>query len=164
MLAFLAGWRGYAILAAVVAALTGGSVWTVLGWRCDATVSAIQRDNERAVAQAQAYARATEQSRAKAATAILDNAQRETVAVRADAAAARAASDKLRAELASLRRRTARDTAASGTGSGESGADTLDLLIRLLSGVDTAGQAVSGYADELRIAGLACERSHDSLK
>jgi len=53
-------------------------------------------------------------------------------------------------------------TAAAGPG--EQGADTLGLFADLLIRADREAEAVASYADQLRIAGLACERSYDAVK
>jgi hypothetical protein len=159
----LAGWRGYAAAGAVGAILAGGAAWTVQGWRYDAKISGMERDQAQQIADAQALARATEQRRWAAREGVINDAKTQAAAAAADADRARAASERLRQQVARLRA-GGRDPAAAGGGQGQSGADTLDLLIRLLSGLDEAGRDISGYADQLRIAGLACERSYDSLR
>lgn len=159
----LAGWRGYAAAGAVGAVLAGGAAWTVQGWRHGAEIAGIQRDRAQQIADAQALARATEQARWAKREGVINDAKTQAAAAAADADRARAASERLRQQVARLRA-GARDTAAAGGGQGQSGADTLDLLVRLLSGMDEAGRDVSGYADKIRIAGLACERAYDSLR
>lgn len=159
----LAGWRGYVVAALVGALVAGPPAWTVQGWRYDAKISGMERDQAQQIADAQALARATEQARWSKREEIINDAKTQAAAAAADADRARAASERLRQQVARLRA-GARDPAAAGGGQGQSGADTLDLLVGLLSGMDAAGRDISGYADELRIAGLACERAYDSLR
>ena len=116
----------------------------------------------RQIADAQALVRSTEQRRWAAREEIINDAKTQTAAALADADRANAASERLRQQVARLRA-GGRDPAAAGGGQGQSGADTLDLLVRLLSGMDAAGRDISGYADQLRIVGLACEKGYDSL-
>lgn len=158
MIGILTGWRGYAM----TAALAFAAAWAVQGWRWDADVAGMERDQAQQIADAQALARATEQARWATREGVINDAKTKTAAALADADSARAASDRLRQQLAVLQRR-ARDSAAAGGSQGQSGADTLDLLVGLLSGMDAAGRDISGYADQLRIAGLACEKGYDSL-
>ena len=158
----LAGWRGYAAAAAVAGVLAGGAAWTVQGWRYDAKINSMERDQAQQIADAQALARATEQRRWAAREGVINDAKEQAAVAAADADRARAASERLRQQVARLRA-GGRDPAAAGGGQGQSGADTLDLLVRLLSGMDAAGRDISGYADQLRIVGLACEKGYDSL-
>lgn len=158
----VAGWRGYAAAALVGALIAGPGAWTVQGWRYGVEIAGMERDQAQQIADAQALARATEHARWSKREEIIDDAKTQTAAALADADRARAAADRLRQQLAQLQRR-ARDSAAAGGGQGQSGADTLDLLVRLLSGMDAAGRDISGYADQLRIVGLACEKGYDSL-
>jgi len=159
----LAGWRGYAAAAVVAGVLAGGAAWTVQGWRYGAKIAGMERDQAQQIADAQALARATEQARWSKREEIINDAKTQAAAAAADADRARAAAERLRGQLAVLQRR-ARDPAAAGGGQGQSGADTLDLLVRLLSGMDAAGRDISGYADQLRIAGLACQKTYESLR
>ncbi|WP_368641786.1 DUF2514 family protein [Castellaniella ginsengisoli] len=158
----LAGWRGYAAAALVGALVAGPAAWTVQGWRYGAEIAGIQRDQAQQIADAQALARATEQARWSKREEIINDAKTQAAAAAADADRARAASERLRQQVSRLRAGPG-DPAATGGGQGQSGADTLDLLVRLLSGLDDAGRDISGYADKIRIAGLACERAYESL-
>ncbi|MGB3290915.1 MAG: DUF2514 family protein [Burkholderiaceae bacterium] len=158
----LAGWKGYAAAAAIAGVLAGGVAWKVQGWRWDADVTGIERDQATKLADATQLARKTEQARWAKREGVIHDAKEQAAAAAADADRARAAADRLRSQLAFLQRR-AGDSAAAGGSQGQSGADTLDLLIGLLSGMGAAGGDIGRYADDLRIAGLACERIHDSL-
>ncbi|MFT0531891.1 DUF2514 family protein [Castellaniella hirudinis] len=159
----LAGWKGYAVALLLGAVLAGPAAWTVQGWRGDAAVAGMERDQAQQLADATQLARTTEQARWAAREGVINDAKTQTAAALADADSARAAADRLRGQLTQLQRR-ARDTAAAAGGQGQSGADTLDLLVGLLSGMDAAGRDISRYADRLRIAGLACERGYGGLE
>ena len=85
----------------------------------------------------------------------LNVAQKQTIQARADADAAAAATRKLQQSLANYRARHA-NTAAS-TGQGEPDSDPIGVLADLLSRMGEAGERISRYADEVKIAGAACE-------
>lgn len=89
---------------------------------------------------------------------VLNHANEQTQAARADADAANAASKRLRDALASYRAKHA--NTASSTGQGEPDSDPIGMLANLLSGMGEAGERVSRYADEVKIAGMACEELH----
>lgn len=153
-------WRPLAVALALLA------VAASIGWyghsKYKAGYAQAQAETAQIVADGQALARAAEQRRWMAREGIINDAKTQTAAALADADRARAASERLRKQYAELQRR-ARDSTTAGGGQGQSGADTLDLLIRLLSGLDEVGRDVSGYADRLKVAGSACERGYDSL-
>ncbi|WP_246475015.1 DUF2514 family protein [Diaphorobacter ruginosibacter] len=84
-------------------------------------------------------------------------------AARRDAGTARAASHRLRDELARYR---AAARAASNPGSAATGppaADALDLLADLLSRADARAAELAEFADAAHAAGLTCQRSYDAL-
>ena len=89
---------------------------------------------------------------------VLNHANEQTQAARADADAANAASKRLRDALASYRARYPAGIAS--TGQGEPDSDPIGMLANLLSGMGEAGERISRYADEVKIAGLACEELH----
>jgi hypothetical protein len=159
----LAGWKGYAAAVVVAGGLAGMATWTAQGWRWDADVASRERDAAQQLADATQLARKTEQARWAAREGVIDDAKEQAAAATADADSARAAADKLRGQVAVLQRR-ARDTAAAGGRPGEPGTDTIGLLAQLYDRMEQDGRAVSGYADQLKIAGLACERISDSLQ
>lgn len=157
----LAGWKGYAAAAVVAGVLAGAAAWTIQGWRWDADVAGIERDQAQQLADATQLARATEQARWAAREGIINDAKTQTAAALADADAARAASDRLRSQLAVLQRR-ARDTAAA-AGSTSAG-DPVGVLAIVLGELDDRAGALAQYADASRIAGLACERAYGALE
>lgn len=122
-------------------------------------------DAARAQIKATDEARIEEQRRAKQLSDIANEATQQAAVARADARAAGAAADKLRArvaELASASRAT-KDTVAAGASSGELGGDPLDVLVDVLRRTDDAAGELSEYADNLRVAALACERAYEAL-
>ena len=86
----------------------------------------------------------------------LNVAQKQTIQARADADAAAAATRKLRQSLANYRARHA--NTAAGSGQGEPGSDPIGVLAELLEGLADRGAEISRYADEVKIAGAACEK------
>lgn len=158
MLALLTSWRGY-VLCACLGLACG---WLVQGWRMDTKIARMQADQAQQMADAQALARATEQARWAKMEGIINDAKTQTAAALADSDRARAAAERLRAQITRLRD-TARDSAAAGRGQSLEGADPIGLLIRVLGRLDEAGRNISGYADQLRVAGLACQNAYDSL-
>ena len=85
----------------------------------------------------------------------LDAAQKQTIQARADADAANAANRRLRQSLADYRAKHANTTASAGQGEPDS--DPIGVLADLLSRMGEAGERISRYADEVKIAGAACE-------
>ena len=85
----------------------------------------------------------------------LDAAQKQTVQAQRDADSARVAAGKLRGALADYRARYPAGTASPGQGK-QSG-DPIGVLADLLSRMGEAGERISRYADEVKIAGAACE-------
>ena len=86
---------------------------------------------------------------------VLNYANEQTHQARADADAANAANRKLRKSLADYRARHANATAS--TGQGEPDYDPIGVLAELLGRMGEAGERISRYADEVKIAGAACE-------
>ena len=85
----------------------------------------------------------------------LNVAQKQTIQARADADASNAANRKLRKSLADYRAKHANTTASAGEG--EPSSDPIGVLADLLSRMGEAGERISRYADEVKIAGAACE-------
>lgn len=109
-------------------------------------------EREAAIANAVLEAQQTQITQMETA---LNVAQKQTIQARADADAAAAANGKLRQSLADYRARHA-NTAAS-SGQGEPDPDPIGVLADLLSRMGEAGERISRYADEVKIAGAACE-------
>lgn len=142
--------------ALLVALVCGGG----LGFAAAATfykaaISKMETAQAEREAAAVAQALETQQARIDKIQGALDAAQKQTIQARADADAAAAANGRLRKSLADYRARHA-NTAAS-SGQGEPGSDPIGVLAELLEGLADRGAEVSRYADEVKIAGAACE-------
>jgi hypothetical protein len=105
--------------------------------------------------------RAEELRRNKEHQEIINEAQKQAESARADAAAARGAAGRLQAELAAYRGRACPNS-APGDG-GEAAAATERMLADVQRRLDEATDRIAGFADQSRIAGLACERKYDAL-
>ena len=86
---------------------------------------------------------------------VLNYANEQTHQARADADRANDANRRLRQSLADYRARHANATASAGQGEPDS--DPVGVLADLLGRMGEAGQRISRYADEVKIAGAACE-------
>ena len=120
---------------------------------------------ERSAALAVKAARAEEQRRTEEVQKAADEATRSLARARADAAAAADAGRRLREQIAAV---TASCRLAAGdTASAERGAtavSTADLLADVQRRLGEATERFAAYADQSRAAGLACEKSYDSLE
>lgn len=160
--------RAQVIGGAVLLTVGFGAAWIAQGWRYGAKLANLRVDHANVLEQqAQAVvasvqvARGIERRRAAAVEKERDHAIEQTQALVADVAAGRAVSERLQRELRTLRARYAGGNAAvAERGQGEQGTDTIGVLIDMYAGLDSAGREVAEYADLLKIAGLACERSY----
>jgi len=120
-----------------------------------AKIASMKTEQAQRETAAVAQALATQQARIDKMQGALDAAQKQTIQARADADAATAANGRLRKSLADYRARHA-NTAAS-SGQGEPDSDPIGVLTDLLGRMGEAGERISRYADEVKIAGAACE-------
>lgn len=168
MIRWLAGWKGCAV-AGLLAAAAG---WTANGWRMDAKLARAESRHAQVLEQiAQATtasvqaARVEEARRTAAVEEQRDIAQQQAQALEADVSAAADTAGRLRVQLAELRRRGLACSAAAADGSqGQHGADSIGLLIDVLTGMESAGREVAEYADRVRIAGRSCELAYDAVR
>lgn len=157
------------LAAILLAALAyGGGRWQQSGhdkakYAAEKTASAL--DAARKQIDAVDRARGEEQRRTAAQTEIANVAKKDADGARADAAAAGDAAERLRKRVDQLlaAARSAKDTGAPVSGPGQPGGDPLDVLVDMLSRIDGAAGIFAAYADQLKVAGLACERSYDAL-
>ena len=93
------------------------------------------------------------------------NGREKLSTARANAAAASAAGERVRAAFARYRAATSatKDTIAAQRSAGELGSGTPDLPTELFTRHTRELEQVGAFADELRIRGLSCERSADAL-
>jgi hypothetical protein len=111
-------------------------------------------------------ARIEEQRRTAAQTEVANAARKETEGARADARAAGDAAGELRKRVDQLlaAARAGSNTTSAVSRPGERGGDPLDVLVGVLERSDRASGDLAEYADNLKVAGLACERSYDALR
>jgi len=111
-------------------------------------------------------ARAEEQRRTEAQTEIANVAKQDADVARADARAAGDAADRLRQRVDQLltAARSAKDPGPAVSSPGQPSGDPLDVLVDVLGRSDRTSGILASYADQLKIAGLACERSYDALR
>ncbi len=165
----IAALKAYAadILAALLIVAVAG--WGIQTWRLHSAQSA----RDAALAQIQTMVAEGRASQAQQAAIsaqreaqikeVTNDAQNQIKAAQADSAAASSALDSVRKQLATYRSAARKDSSAAGSSPSVQGQDPLDLLGQLLSGSDAALAATAGYADEIKVRGLACERAYDSL-
>lgn len=110
-------------------------------------------------------ARAEEQRRTTVQLEIANEAKKDADSARADAVVADAAAERLRKRVDELLAavRAGQNPAPIGAGQSQPGGDPLDVLVDVLRRTDDAAGQFGTYADQLKIAGVACERSYDAL-
>jgi len=131
----------------------------------DARIAALHTQHAAALADAQAAARKVEQRRMEEIEHVRNQAQTRIDTLRGDADRAGAAAERLRRELAAARARgTPVCAAAADRGPRQPDSATVDMLTGLLERMERDAQSMAGYADQLRIAGLACEASYEGVR
>lgn len=164
MLALIQQYRllliGLAVATLMTLSATGAWQWQANAY--GKQLADIRTTQAEAHATAQAQARAEEQRRQLAIEGIRQDAQVHISLAAADAAAADAAADGLRVELARIKRRPA--SCAGVTAGGEARPDAATVLADLLEEVERAGRAMAAEADRRGIAGVTCERAFDAVK
>ncbi|MGN5354318.1 DUF2514 family protein [Ralstonia sp. L16] len=132
-------------------------------YQAERTAAALDsaRDQIKAVDEA----RIEEQRRTHEISEIANEATHQIAIARADARAASAAADRLRARVDQLATasRAAGYSSAVRAGPGQPSGDPLDVLVDVLRRTDGAAGELGEYADNLKAAGLACERTYDAL-
>ncbi|WP_172705356.1 DUF2514 family protein [Variovorax paradoxus] len=107
--------------------------------------------------------RAEEQRRAAAVTKEATDAQSRITSLEDDLRGARAAADGLREAAAGAAGRARAGACTTAAIPDQPGADPLGVLVDVLGRADKRAGELAEYADRLRIAGIACERSYDAL-
>lgn len=128
-----------------------------------AEMAAMSEDTAAAALAESTHLRAQAEAQASAKNEALDDAHKSTAAAVADARAAVRSADKLRVYAATLARGCAAQPGATATSASAPASAPGDLLPYMLGRIDEAAGAIAEHADRARIAGLACERIHDSL-
>ena len=148
--------QGRLIIAACLLVAAFATGWLVNGWRWQAKLAALQLEHAEQYADAQAQARSEEQRRQTAVEGIRRDAQQTIEQSQADAAAADAAANGLRAALDTAKRRAAR--CASVAAGSPTGPDQTTVLADLLAELEQEGRAMAAEADRRGIAGRTCEQ------
>lgn len=158
--------------AAVVVALLGLSHWltyqhgvTVTDDAWSARWEKRNTDDATVQAAAESAARAKEQALQQQAEKVQRDATQALETARTDAAGERAATERLRSELAKLQARLSGTGASAPAGTSSASATRAAMVLSELYGScqDRLGEVSSAF-DRARIAGLACEASYDGLK
>ena len=119
---------------------------------------------EKAARVAVEEARTEERRRITEQQEIIDGQTKALARARADAAAAAGSVDKLRKRASELAAQCDRAAADPAPAEGSAPANAAgDLLADMLGRIDGAARTIAEFADEARIAGIACERSYDAL-
>ncbi len=91
------------------------------------------------------------------------DAQKQIDGLQTELSNAGAAADRLRAAAKIAASRSRPSPGAIDTGKNQPSADPIDLFIEVLDRNSRELVAVGGYADRLRISGLACEKAYSAL-
>ncbi|HCP54602.1 MAG: hypothetical protein CMK72_00985 [Pseudomonadaceae bacterium] len=153
----LAIWVALVLIVAGMGAWTG---WAVSDNHWQAQHSKYVAGVERAAKEASDQARSEEQRRQAAIEGIRKDAQTKIDASAVDATVAGATADRLRAELARIKRASSCSGTASG---GEAGTNQTALLADLFEEVERAGRAMAEEAQRRGDSGANCERAFDAL-
>lgn len=119
---------------------------------------------EKAAHDAAEAARFQERQWSDKVNEVATNAEAEKNALAADLAASSSAADGLRAAAASAVRRACPRAPAPAASAPQPDPGALDLLVDVLTRHDRAAGELAEFADRLRVAGLACERSFDAIR
>lgn len=156
----LANWKLVAI--GVLLALLG--LKTVRIAELKQSAAALQLSLANQAKEAESRERQKEREWTDKVTEVSRNAEAEKNALEVDLAASRDAADRLRTAATSVARRACPTATTTGSGEGQPSPDPLDLLAQLLDRHSQELIVVGKYADQLRVAGVACERAADALK
>lgn len=151
------------ILAAFLLAmvLSAGGTWCVQDWRYGNQLVQIELDQAIALKNAGDVARQEEHRRQAAVNKEASDAREQNKAAAVDAGAADAAGERLHVEAGKLAATACVDPGAAQRGASATRAAM--VLSELFQRADKrAGELAAAY-DRARIAGLACERSYQSL-
>lgn len=139
----LAGWKGYALVAVVAAALSGAGAWEAQGWRYEARIANMKTEQATAMRKAEARARDVETKNAELTEKIdkqysdLAVAQVEANNLRVDLAAGRS---RLSVRTTACRVPKATGTASVGDGTARADIDPTDAsnIVRITGECDAA--------------------------
>jgi hypothetical protein len=153
---------GLVALVLLAMAVSAGGTWKVQDWRMGEKLAGIEKAQALAIAEAGNVAREEEQRRQAAVNKEASDAREQNRAAAVDASVADAAGDRMHADANKLAATACGDTGA--TQRGASATRAAMVLSDLLQRADKrAGELAAAY-DRAKIAGLACERSYQSLR
>lgn len=169
------GWK--VLIGVLLGAVTA---WMIQGWRLGAEIaekdayaarlSASYSDQMATFANnardGESAARIEEQRRAAAQQQVIQNARQQTYQAMVDRDAADAVAGRLRKrvdDIAAAARRRPGSGNPSLTAGSPTAADPIGVLADVLSRADERAGILAAYADQARIAGVACERAYESL-
>lgn len=169
----LLGWKGYAAVGGAAAIAAALAAYQVTAWQKDAKYSnmvATHAGVMQAYADRATKAESDEREKEQEWRDARDQIQNDTREQIEKATVALAAVTGERQRLRDQLRRLAPGGGAVSPGAkpaagsqSEPGQDAIGVFAGLLDRHTSELEAVGGYADQLRIAGLACERAYDSL-
>jgi hypothetical protein len=107
--------------------------------------------------------RTEEQRRTAAAAQEAQDAQAKIATLEDSLRVARTASDGVRDAAAGAASRARARACTTATSPSKPGEDPIELLVDVLGRADQRAGEMAEYADRLRIAGIACERTYDAL-
>lgn len=148
---------------ALAAALAWGGVERMRGNGARTALAEFRLTAETARAEAERKQREIEAQRTRDVQEVATHAQEQINALERDLADSRGAADRLRVAAASAARRACPRPAAAGTGPAQPDSSALDVLVDVLHRHSRELVEVGEYADRLRIAGIACERSYQAV-
>lgn len=155
----LANWKLIGL--AVLLALLGLQTVRVAELKQDAADRrAVDAESQRLAERAQ---RTEEQRRTAAVTKEAEDAATRISELEADLRSARSGADRLRDAAAGAAGRARANSCPATASARQPGDDPIGLLVDVLGRVDQRAGDLAEYADRLRIAGIACERSYDAL-
>lgn len=163
LLAFFADyWMQIGIALVLAAALLSAGVERTRRLKVQAEFSEFKATAAENARKAESREREKERQWSERVTELSTHAQGQINALQADLAASRTASQRMLAAAAATAKRGASQAPpAAGAGPSVGGPDPLDLLVGVLQRHSDELVEVGGYADTLRIAGLACERADE---
>lgn len=160
-------WLPLAWAVVISASLFGARMSGVVAERQDWQAKWAQRDANDAMAQAvaESTARAKEQALQQQAEKVQRDATQALETARTDAAGERAATERLRGELAKLQTRLGGTGASAPAGTSSASATRAAMVLSELYGScqSRLGEVSSAF-DRARVAGLACEASYGGLR
>lgn len=172
-LKLIAGWKGYAAAGGVCLVVGTFAGHKVEAWRQDARYSALVASNAKVMqdysdraSKAESAQREEGERRQDEKDKIQNEAKDRIATAQADAGRAANERDRLRGQLATFtasHRSPGADPATGTGGQGEPGEDAIGVLAGMLDRHTAELVEVGRYADELRGAGITCERQYDSL-